>query len=50
ILPNKNQNLEASTPKGNSLISRMKTLTNLLATMYNSFPSQSANFQNKDED
>ncbi|CAG8538396.1 16032_t:CDS:2 [Cetraspora pellucida] len=50
ILPDKNQNLEASTPEGNSLIPKMKTPTDPLATMYSSSPSQPANFQNKDED
>ncbi|CAG8542408.1 423_t:CDS:2, partial [Cetraspora pellucida] len=50
ILSDENQNLKASTPEGNSLIPRMKTPTDPLATMYSSSPSQPANFQNKDED
>ncbi|CAG8523754.1 6317_t:CDS:1 [Cetraspora pellucida] len=50
ILPDENQNLEASTPEGNSFIPRMKTPADPLATMYSSSPSQPANFQNKDKD
>ncbi|CAG8571675.1 10922_t:CDS:2, partial [Cetraspora pellucida] len=50
ILSNENQNLEASIPEGNSLIPRMKTPTDPLATMYSISPSQSANLQSKNED
>ncbi|CAG8788329.1 16957_t:CDS:1, partial [Cetraspora pellucida] len=50
ILPDENQNLEASTPKGNSLIPRIKTPADPLATLYSGSLSQPANFQNKDED
>ncbi|CAG8760175.1 12672_t:CDS:1, partial [Cetraspora pellucida] len=49
ILPDENQNLEASTPEGNSLILRIKTLTDPLATMYSSSLSQPANFQSKNK-
>ncbi|CAG8621747.1 6188_t:CDS:1, partial [Dentiscutata heterogama] len=34
ILPIEKQILEATTTESNSLISKMKTLSNLLATMY----------------
>ncbi|CAG8682421.1 2628_t:CDS:1, partial [Cetraspora pellucida] len=50
ILPVKKQLLKANTAKSNSLILRMKTLSNPLATIYNSTSSQTTNLQDKNKD